>query len=160
MHLSVNVHIEHPRNFSCQPEGIPCPPGEATHMNMGQILSKQTQGNSTSADFHCLLNNLAAATSSCSSMSGKSFTGNTVSPSLHLLLSHLHRQLQKTHLCSLRYARQGHLSASKTQNSTIGEATVIHSHSYPRCRPWFNLFQTVNISYKFYGLDPAPQGAE
>lgn len=80
MHLSANVHIEHPRNFSCQPEGIPCPPGEATHMNVGEILSKQTQGNSTSTDFHCLLNNLAAATSSCSSMSGKSFTGNTVTP--------------------------------------------------------------------------------
>lgn len=65
-HLSTNMHIEQPRDLSCQPERRPSPPREEIHRNMSQRLRKQAEENSSSIDFHRLLNN-SAATSSCSS---------------------------------------------------------------------------------------------
>lgn len=96
----------------------------------GKGWENKIQENSTNTDFHCLLNN-TAATYSCSSTAGKSFTRNTVSPPLQLLLSYCHGQLQQTH-SSTQYTP--HLSASKVQICTIGEAIIVHSHSYSRCR--------------------------
>lgn len=83
-HLSVNMHTEHPRNFSCQPERRPCPPGARAEKT----------------------------------------------------------KFKKT---------------AQIQISVVSSTTLLPQSQLLQMQNWFNIFQTVTISHKCYGLHPAHQ---